>query len=113
MEFFYFYRDADNYKTFNSIILEGELTKEQINHMKSILHEGEYFLPIDVGVSALYPAEPDLDIDHIWHTWGHLEPIKKERCDRVPDMSAQTFYERFIKTQGHWNEDFHNALLWG
>lgn len=41
----FLYRDASNYKTWNEVIVKGEISDEQIQRIVSSLEEGLYFIP--------------------------------------------------------------------
>ena len=87
----YFYRDADNYKSAKSIILDGKISKECLKRFRSILDEGEYFIPSDVGLENLQSELQKFDVkdnidsdgfynpfgpegaDHVWHTLDSIE----------------------------------------
>lgn len=84
----YCYRDAANYKTFHLIVAEGEADS---GTYFSSLHEGDFFLPHDVGLPELQPEVWNTD-DHIWH-----ELIRVEATDAPPDidLSAKDLASRF------------------
>lgn len=46
----YLYRDASNYKVWNTAIIQGRLTDEQIDEIMACLQDGEYFVPSKVGL---------------------------------------------------------------
>lgn len=63
------YRDGDNYKRHDSIIVAGEFTPADIEALRSTLDEGEHYAPVDVGLPHLLD-ESDWsrnDSDHCWH----------------------------------------------
>ena len=43
----YLYRDADNYKTLNEVVIQGTFTDEEIDEMMAVCDQGEYFIPPD------------------------------------------------------------------
>ena len=46
----YLYRDADNYKTLNEVVIQGTFTDEEIDEMMAVCDQGEYFIPRQVGL---------------------------------------------------------------
>jgi hypothetical protein len=66
----YLYRDASNYKWFDSVIVAGHLT---LNDLKKYLIDGEYFVPELVGMKCLTPEIRNED-DHDWHEIVSLKP---------------------------------------
>jgi len=66
----YWYRDAANYKQFETVILPGEITPEEIGHIACCPDSGEYFIPAQVGLEELQRrmrSFPDPEADHVWH----------------------------------------------
>lgn len=80
-KFSYLYRDASNYKAYRDLVLEGELSLEDI---KSVLEDGEHFIPDQVGMPELqaelgqYGAEFPSEDDHIWHEIDSVEATDEE-----------------------------------
>ena len=48
----FLYRDANNYKKWNTIVVSGTLTREEITEIVNCLEKGEYFIPEQVGLEA-------------------------------------------------------------
>ena len=61
-EISYLYRDADNYKSSNTIVIEGEL---RFSDIQPYLHEGTYFIPSQVDLDGLNGN--NIDSDHPYH----------------------------------------------
>lgn len=67
-QFAYTYRDASNWKTFEIIILQGEMSSTDMNMIFDKLYEGQFFIPEQVGLVALQTRDHLLsERDHIWH----------------------------------------------
>lgn len=73
--FRYMYRDGANFKTFESITLDGAITTEQILQIdKALLRDecGDDFLPLQVGIQPSCPSVNDGHyddvLDHPVHT---------------------------------------------
>ena len=85
----YMYRDGSNYKFHSSIILEGNLSIEDLD---PYLHESEYFLPSLVGLQVLVPEYRDAD-DHEWHELTGATPTDEMSAS----MSAAELINKFKK----------------
>ncbi len=101
------YRDADNYKTSRSVVLEGEPTPQTMVALRGGLSEGEWFIPSQVGLPDLrgdlqaydseksrreYASHHDRDPDHPWHEieatiGGHVE-LTADPPDHVDLVAA-------------------------
>ncbi len=94
----YMYRDAGNYKYYNSIVLCGRLS---LANLREYLHEHEFFIPCVVGLDDLHPIPTTAD-DHIWH-----EFVEIGNTDNPPtiDISSKTLLFRFhIAKELDWME---------
>jgi len=60
----YMYRDGGNYKQFDDVTVSGAIKFDDI---KDYLEDDEYFIPSQVGLYDLQPADWDDEIDHVWH----------------------------------------------
>lgn len=99
----YQYRDADNYKQHEEVILHGQLTEAEKERILAKRDEGEYFIPSQVGLPDLQerminPFNPETD--HVWH---ELEAV--EDTDKAPtiEMQAYALLNRFDDLEG-WND---------
>lgn len=98
----YLYRDAWNYKQLNTVIINGEITKEQIETIISYLNEGEYFIPSQVGL-------PEKRFDKISvsdHCWFELEAddfIITEESVTI-DMTVEKLVMAFKQVNHKWND---------
>lgn len=107
----YFYRDAANYKEGSEIVLDGELTSEEVAAIQSKLSEDEFFIPGDLpglGIEELQPrlqSFPSED-DHVYHTMC-LDALKLQST--VPEgtdvISKEDFVSAFnkIATSESWD----------
>lgn len=66
----YLYRDADNYKVGNEVVIEGTLTEAEIEEIIGICDDGGqgtfYFIPRQVGLPEKRFDKIDPDSDHCW-----------------------------------------------
>lgn len=65
----YLYRDIANWKQYGEAIFRGEITEEEKNAILDNLHEGNFFIPSQVGLNSLQEGMPkeSKDMNHIWH----------------------------------------------
>lgn len=62
----YLYRDADNYKTLNEVVIQGTFTDEEIDEIMGVCDQGEYFIPRQVGLPEERFEKLDPQSDHCW-----------------------------------------------
>lgn len=97
----YQYRDASNYKVFNTAVIEGELTEDDQKIILDCLHDGEYFIPSQVGLDE----ERFGDITEDDHYWFELEPGFAEPCNSAScGITAEQLVASFKATKGNWEE---------
>lgn len=61
----YLYRDASNWKRWNTVIVKGVITTEQVGVIMDCLHDGEYFIPQQIGLPEVR-FETQNEDDHCW-----------------------------------------------
>ena len=93
----YLYRDADNYKIWNTCIVKGTLTEAEQREIRSCCDSGEYFYPHEVGLPEEKYEGTDADVP-----W--LELVGFEQTSQKPDvdLTAKELLERFREKKGHW-----------
>lgn len=107
-KFSYTYRDADNYKAGNQVILKGTLTKKQKAEIIALmdLSDGEpKFVPSDVDLEDLQHTMKGGygDADHPFHEFdGFEETSEKEDAE----VTADELYQAFKKREGKWTGIF-------
>ncbi len=104
----YLYRDGSNYKFWQSAIVRGEITKEQIFEIMGCLEDFEYFNPPQVGLPCDYaePYAPNEDD----HPFCELFENSFSVTDDDPDwdLSACELVEKFKAAKGNWSYEFLN-----
>jgi hypothetical protein len=91
----YMYRDASNWKRFNTIILEGELKPQDIDFIFDCLEDQLLFLPEQVGLPTLQKDWESLDErDHVWHELDRKD-IRLVNESPTTFMTAKAFLEKF------------------
>lgn len=103
--FHYLYRDASNYKRGKTIVLEGELSFEEI---KRYLFEGDGFIASQVGLEDIqttwardgydFPTADD-------HVFSEIGPGDVELTNDPPtvEITAEELRANFIATGGCWD----------
>lgn len=64
----FLYRDGSNYKSYNSVIVAGTFTDDEINQILDCLDSGDYFIPEQIG----FPVERFGSITEDDHCWCEL-----------------------------------------
>lgn len=100
----YQYTDASNYKQFGTIVLDGELTAQDVADITATLDDGEHFIPWDLQlrIDELQPrmtSFPSED-DHVWHA---LHLAAREVSETAPEgavlIDAREFVKAFAKVK--------------
>lgn len=109
--FAYLYRDADNYKVHNRILLRGAWSEEHMETLrKYALHDFDQFCAEDMDLNVQYPwaAEVhnrpfDESIDDFWHEVDDFYPSPplthrdKRRADFAEAEHVLSFIQRFVR----------------
>jgi hypothetical protein len=111
--FSYMYRDASNWKRFETVILEDELTPQDINLILNCLEDQSLFLPEQVGLPALQKGWETLnEDDHVWH---ELKRDDIQIVNESPTISTTTreLVEKFrlVYSKG-WDVSKADGDLW-
>ena len=93
----YQYRDASNYKEFDTVIIRGQLS---LNDIDEYLYEKEFFIPSEIGLRDLQPENLNQD-DHIWH---EILEISHTHEKPTVDITAEKIISNFRKASlEEWN----------
>ena len=100
----YLYRDACNYKSANSEIIEGRISQNQINEIIACLEDGCYFIPCQIGFSEIRCGSDNIEDDHCWF---ELSSDDFEYVDEEPtlDMDIDELIEEFKDAADNWDEN--------
>lgn len=101
----YMYRDADNYKVWRQVVLEGEISAEDMRKIGENLYDGEFFVPSAVGLDDLQSELGDWDwqSDHPFHTIESIHSTDEPPSGCAP--SAAKFVERMkSRTREDWEK---------
>lgn len=104
----YLYRDADNYKKLNMVVVKGTISDAEIREIIGCLHDGEEFIPCQIG----FPEERFADRTSADHCWFELDAASfvKTKLQPTLDMAAEEVVERFKEAKGHWNESLYPVI---
>lgn len=75
ISFDYLYRDAGNYKLYNSVIYKNENDVPLIFLLRAIeacLEQRMYFVPETLEIPRLKFRNYDPDLDHLWHEFDSI-----------------------------------------
>lgn len=99
----YLYRDADNYKVWNTCVVCGEITEQQKETIFNSLDGGEYFIPSKVGLPEKRFENYDAEVDH---DWFELQKDSFDDTDLPPtvDTTASELADSFARWAGRWEE---------
>ena len=100
----YMYRDAGNWKTWNQVVLIGEMTPEMFAEMQSRCEDGrEMFVPEQLGL----PLIRDWDVTEDDHSYAELVTFDATNDNPTVDITCEELLERFRKVKGNWRpEDY-------
>ena len=86
----YQYRDAANYKEFDTVIIHGQLF---LSDIEGYLYDKEFFIPSEIGLKDLQLESlcPD---DHIWHEILEINHTNKQS---TLNITAQKIISNFKK----------------
>ncbi len=93
----YQYRDASNYKEFDTVIIRGQLS---LNDIEEYLYDKEFFIPSEIGLKNLQPENLNQD-DHIWH---EILEISHTLDKPTMNITAEQIISNFRKASlEEWN----------
>ena len=106
--FDYLYRDASNYKSWGSLLLEGSATETELAQLRTKLNSEEFFIAEQIGIPALYAklwefSDVPTEDDHVWHTFHALRRAEVEEITCVPWGSVSELIARFTSVN-KWDE---------
>lgn len=104
----YLYRDADNYKVWNEVVIEGVLNDVQKQIIQKCLLDGEYFIPYAVGL----PEKTFVDLGYRYdeqadHSYFELsiDNIKTtSEMQTVDSVNANRLIRNFILAKHKWEK---------
>jgi hypothetical protein len=109
--FNYLYRDADNYKAFGVLALDGEMTEGELKSVRSFFSGDGLFIAEQIRVPALQGklhkwSNGPTSADHCWHEFMGVNVISET------DVPADAYYygrtTEFMARLflvGEWNEE--------
>lgn len=99
----YLYRDACNYKTQNTVVVPGIISKEQIEKIINCCIDKEMFIPEQIGWDLLR----GWDVTEDDHPYAELDKDSFEYTDDGPtcDMSVEELIAAFQKAKNNWDDE--------
>jgi hypothetical protein len=106
--FDYLYCDASNYKSWGSLLLEGNVPATDLDALQACLNGGEFFIAEQVGIPPLYEelwqySDGPTEGDHVWHTFHALRLATREDTTGTPWGKVSELIARF-KAVRSWDE---------
>ncbi len=109
----YMYRDASNYKQYDAVVFEGEITDAERAVLKANMHQLDHyecytgtFLPEQVGLPSLLEEwDNAYDDDHPWHEMQEVELTSQPAFEE----SIHEFVARFNGIE--WDEKAANEKV--
>lgn len=98
----YLYRDADNYKVWNSCVVLGTISEAQVAEIISCLDSGEYFIPRQVGLPEKRFEKLDPEADHCCFELSADGFEATEDVSNI-DMTVEQLLEMFRKAKNNWH----------
>lgn len=98
----YLYRDACNYKNWNTVVIKGEMNKEQIETIMDCLDGREFFIPSQVGLPEVRFDEWTED-DHCWFELNE-DDFELTDHDADVDMTVEDLVSNFINMKNKWDD---------
>ncbi len=93
----YQYRDASNYKEFDTVIIRGQLS---LNDIEEYLYDKEFFIPSEIGLKDLQPEILNQD-DHIWH---EILEVSHTKDEATVNITAEKVISNFRRASlAEWN----------
>ncbi|GAA4411242.1 hypothetical protein GCM10023187_36780 [Nibrella viscosa] len=99
IKFEYMYRDAGNYKLYNTCVLTNRFHKpvdELETRIRKSLIDEEYFNPVKCKIPKLEFPDNDDDLDHNWH-----EFLSISSTDEAPDLQLDILEFVQLSTVAH------------
>ena len=98
----YLYRDACNYKTWNSVVICGLLSDRQKQEILNCLACGDYFIPSDVGLPEVRFDEFNSEVDTDWfEMYGDAFEETKNKYDI--NITPEELVAAFQACKNKWN----------
>ena len=91
----YLYRDAGNYKQWNTAYTKGYLTEYEIRELIESLDFGEYFIPEMVGLPEIKFDSIDPELDHMWFELNKKDITYEKPQDQPVIYSSKELLARF------------------
>jgi hypothetical protein len=101
------YRDAGNWKQYETVILKGEISQADIEVIMASLKDKEYFLPAQVGLETLQERWEFLNIDdHIWHELTRGDIVLTDEEPTI-ELTAEQLVTNFKNVSWDENEAYY------
>jgi len=105
--FHYKYRDAGNFKSFGSVVLDGCLSEAEKDAIIRKFDMDDLFVAEQIGIPPLYEplyvfSDGPISLDHAWHEFSCFEEVESVASPQPSWGNAKAFYERILSVDD-WN----------
>lgn len=108
--FEYLYRDAGNFKAWGALLLEGQLSEDDIARITERFDEGNLFIAEQIGVPALCEklwrecqCDPSEEMDHVWHEFSAIHAATSEDIARLESWGSAADLLARIENVDSWD----------
>ena len=105
--FEYLDRDADNFKAWGALLLEGALTDAQVTEMRSKFESEEFFIAEKIGVPPLYEelwaySGGLTESDHPWREFFAVRPAQADDLATGTPWGSANILLNAVTKVGAW-----------
>ncbi len=104
----YQYRDSENYKVWNAIIVRGAMSSEAITEF---LFEKQFFVPSQVGFEDLQRL-PFQEQDHVWHEILEISSTSEEATHNMDTDFLLRLFRQMSEVDWNHVDVFKKKMCW-
>ncbi len=105
----YLYPDANNFKAWGQVLLAGDITKNYVSKIESLLDSEECFVAEQVGIPTLYSqlwkfSNGPTRADHTFHEFSKLRPATDNEIKTINYWgTTDNLLETFRSVRQKWD----------
>ncbi|MDX5445051.1 MAG: hypothetical protein LPJ87_03230 [Zoogloeaceae bacterium] len=111
--FEYLYRDAGNFKTWGTILLEGSVGSADEEVLRRSFIDGVFFDPTSLGIpslrESLWAATGSHYLQHLDHQWHELVEMREASDEEVSSLTLWGSLEELIQSVGTLAKSDHSV----
>lgn len=116
VEIAYMYRDGDNFKQSETIVIKGPVGPGELRLLSHVLDEAQYFIPGQIGLPDLQErfnggqAQWNDERDHVWHELGNVSFTDLKATCEVPwDTVRSHLLQVLLARNNGWDTNYRPA----